>query len=200
MVVLNFKKMKTAKFIILISLISSISNYSIAQQIWKPGDVNTKSTILNCRESITGIYVVQKQDGNSKTDLPFGTSDEKGSASLYINSERIYYNIISKVFTPERLKDIETSEKRIIIGFTIDEDGIPIQITYSINENSKIKPEEIEIIDMLLKENIRFKIIRKIPFDEPCVYPFSHILKFEELKNGEFPLLKRNELEGKKYW
>lgn len=192
--------MKAVKFIILISLINSISNCSIAQQIWKPGTVNAKTNTLNCRKSINGIYVVQNQDFKSKIDLPFGTSDEKGSASLYINSERIYYNIIGKVFTSERLKDIETSEKRIIIGFTIDEHGIPIQITYSINENSKIKPEEIEIIDKLLKENIRFKIIRKIPFDEPCVYPFSHILKFEELKNGEFPLLKRNEFEGKKYW
>ncbi|MGD9679180.1 MAG: hypothetical protein AB7V16_12635 [Vulcanibacillus sp.] len=181
-------------------MINSISNCTIAQQIWKPGNVNTKATTLNCRESINGIYVVQKQDYNSKTDLPFGTSDEKGSASLYINSERIYFKIINEVFTPERLKDIEMVEIRIIIGFTIDENGIPVQITYSIKENSKIKPEEIEIIDKLLKEKIRFKIVRKIPFGEPCVYPFSHILKFEELKNGEFPLLKRNELEGKKYW
>ncbi len=192
--------MRTIKIFLFIATLFTV-NKTVGQQYWKDSLVMTKSSSYKVRGGANEpTIIVERNVFDSKLELPFGISDEKGGASLYINSEKEFYKIFSQVFTPEKLKKITEVENRIYIGAIVDEEGIPVKFHYIINKHSLIAPDDIEKLDSLLKEKIRFKIVRKTPFGEPCVYPFSHILKFDELKNGEFPLLKRNELEGKKYW
>ncbi|MGD9679185.1 MAG: hypothetical protein AB7V16_12660 [Vulcanibacillus sp.] len=189
------------KTITIISILLFWGNSALPQGLWQEGVIHTKSVDLRCTlSSNKKTYFVKTSTSNSKIELPFGTSEEKGSAKLYINSERIFYYIIADVFSLQRVKEIMEIEKQIPISFIVDEDGIPIEITFFIKTNTKIKPEELAMIERGLMEKIRFKIIREIPFGEPCVYPFLHILKFDEFLKGELKLLKRDEVEGKKYW
>lgn len=193
--------MKT-KLIFTIALLVVLSSIVKSQEKWKSGVISLKSNEIDCTPLKFGGYSVSVNSKNKQTmnQLPWGISEEKGGAYLYINSERELYKALSAGISKEKAKVMYDSKELFFIKFTVNENGIPVQIEYFIEKKSKLIPNEILVIDDLLMKNIRFKIVRKTPFGEPCVYPYSFTLNYEEFILGELKTVKLNENEGKKYW
>jgi hypothetical protein len=189
--------------LVFISLLCALQEYCFTQEIWHSGVVVSKSTVFNVSYSKhnDALNVISVSD-SSMLNLPLGISIEKRGAELFINSERELFSILNKAFKTEKAKQLQEVERRFFIHINIDDQGVPFQSHFYLNHDSKITPDELDYIHKGIMERIRFEIKREIPFGEPCFYRYTIVLKFSDLLNGEFPVLKKNEAMGKRklYW
>lgn len=193
--------MKTIKLkSVLICLLIFFTNYTYSQNNWEEGMNNTKNGQFKCSYSKnTSGLSIKKIVNDERTSLPLGCNDN-ASTKVYINSAKEINLILTETFGDERLKQLLKLNEKFDFLFTLDQDGIPIQITFRLNSNTTMTPEELSLIDERIKKKIRFKVVRDIPCNSPHTNMFFLRIRFDEVLSGEIRSLKENEEEGKKHW
>lgn len=189
-------KVKSAIIFLLIFL----TNNTYSQNYWEEGVINTKSGQFKCSYSKnTSGLSIKKIVNDERASLPLGCNDN-ASTKVYINSAKEINLILTETFGDARLKELLKISEKFDMLFTLDKDGAPIQMTFRLNSNTTMTPEELSLIDERIKVKVRFKVVRDIPCSSPHTNMFFLRIKFDEVLSGEIKSLKENEEEGKRYW
>lgn len=171
-----------------VSLMACITLCSLActgQNAWKGSEAKGVSTVFKSEINMGSIYIKNTQI----TDSCYLGREEYNPESIDFSFVRLtshdaVLNAFRKAFSEEEIEMLSVAKERISIFPSVDEKGLILRLSFSIREDTRILPTQMEVLEKELLQNMKFDIVGK-RINNPIFYSSSFRVYFSEIEHGE---------------
>jgi len=188
-------KTKSLKFIIPYFILFCVflnPNYLNAQIKWESKEISTKSNKYFTEQWKNSIYIVNDRYIENKTGRKEYDPSRNEFSSVKLHSHDGFLKIFTDVFESKRIKELANYNERIILHMSIDEKGQVFSVRFSLNKETGITIEEIEMLENQILTTLQFDIVGK-KVSEPIFYRWNIQVTFKEVEKGEIEFARKSE-------
>lgn len=163
-----------------------------AQNAWSSSQVKGAKVLFECKKSGEAIFIKNsKYTETTKTRKEYDFDSNEYSYVRLI-SQRSILEVFKGAFDIKRISFLSKTNESVDISISVDEKGQLINIRFSLSIGTSITPCEIEALENLLVNRVKFDIIGK-RISEPIFYGVYIRVRFSEVEKGEIRMARNLE-------
>ncbi len=191
--IISFNMIFFLKAVISLLLVSIILKNTDAQET-KSYTIQSLKGNLRCNENIITKHKIYSNAEHTHDDVIKeyeSLAPDPTFVGFIMNSHDQFVKAFCKVFSKKRLEEISNNDESISVYFDLDQNGIPLSISFSLDSQTKVTPDEIINLDEIIRQLVTFTPIQKS--NQRYFYVVRIKTTFKEVLEGEIPNIRKSE-------